>query len=77
MEAALAPGFFRSLSELPVVETGAETGGNRLRMFRTLVVAEAVVSEAQGFGEQPALAIVLVQEGLNAFLPIAAAGAFR
>ena len=75
MEAALAPGFFWRLGKLPFVEAGAEAAGNGLRVLRTLVVTEAIVGEAQGFGEQPALAVVLVLEHLDALLPIATAGA--
>ena len=40
-----------------------------------LVVAEAVVGEPQGLGEQPALAVVLGEEGFDALLAVAVAGA--
>jgi len=72
---ALTPGFLGVLGELPIVEAGAEAGGNRLLLLRPFVVAEAVVGKSKGFREQPAFAIVLVQEGLDAFFPVAAAGA--
>ena len=75
MKAAFAPGFLGGLGELPVVEAGAKTAGDGLGLLRPLVVTEAVVREAQGFGKHPALSVVLVEEGLDAVLPVAAAGA--
>ena len=75
MDMALAPGFLGGLGKLPVIETGAEAAGHGLGLLRTLVVAETVVGQAQGFREHPAFTIVLVQEGFDALFPVAAAGA--
>jgi len=69
------PGFVRGLGKLPVEETGAEAGGDGLRVFCPVVMAEAIVAQAEGFGEHPSLAVVLVEEQLDSFLAVAAAGA--
>jgi len=57
---ALAPGFLRGLGKLPVIETGSESAGNGLRMFRPLIMAETIVGKAQRFGQQPAFTVVLI-----------------
>jgi len=75
MESAFAPGLLGGLCELPVVEAGTEAGSDGLGLIRAHVVTEAVVGEAQGFGEHPALAVILSKEGVDALLPVAAAGA--
>ena len=43
---ALAPGFLGELGKLPVIETGTEAAGNRLGMFRALVMAKVVIGKA-------------------------------
>lgn len=75
MEVAFAPGFLRGLGQLPVAEAGAKAGGYGLGMLRPVVVAEAVVGKSKGFREQPAFAIVLIQEGFDTLLPVTTAGA--
>ena len=72
MQVALTPGLVGALDELPVVEARAEAGRDGLRVPGALVATEAVVGEAQGFREHPALAVVLGEEGFDAFLAIAA-----
>ena len=42
------------------------SSGDGLGGFGAVVVAEAVVGEAQGFGQHPAFAIVEVEEGVEA-----------
>jgi len=44
MQVTLTPRLFCALGKLPVIEAGAEAGGDGLEVFRTLVVAEAIVS---------------------------------
>ena len=39
VEMAFAPRFLGGLGKLPVIETGAESTGNRLGMLRPLVMA--------------------------------------
>ena len=51
VQVTFAPGFLRALGKLPVVEAGAEAAGDGLGMSGALVVAEAVVGEAQGLRE--------------------------
>ena len=51
---------------MPGEMTRAKASGNRLGLLRAGVVAEAVVGQAQGLGQEPALAIVLRQEGVEA-----------
>ena len=75
MEMALAPGFLGELGKLPVIETGTEAAGDRLRKFSPLVMAKSVIGKSQRLGQQPAFAVVLVQESLDALLPVAATGA--
>jgi drug/metabolite transporter (DMT)-like permease len=70
VEVAFAPGFFGGLSQLPVVETRAQAAGDGLVLLGAVVVAEAVVGQTQCFREQPALAVVLVQERRNPGVPI-------
>ena len=74
VQVAFAPGFVGALDELPVVEARAETAGDRLGLTGALVVAEAVVGEAQGLREHPALAVVLGEERLDALIAVAAGG---
>ena len=59
---------------MPVVEAGAEAAGDRLRVAGAVVVAEAVVGEAQGLREQPAFAVVLGEKCADAALAVAAGG---
>ena len=54
VEAAFGPGLFGGLVELPAVEARAEGGSDGLGLAGAGVVAEVVVGEAEGFGEQPA-----------------------
>ena len=75
VQVAFAPGFLRAPGKLPVVEAGAEATGDGLGVSGALVVAEAVVGEAQGLREHPAFAVVLGEEGFDA-LPAVAAGGF-
>ena len=65
VEVGFAVGLFGGLGELPVEEAGAETGGDGLGVAGAVVVAEAVVGEAEGFGEEPAFAVVLIEEGFR------------
>ena len=71
VEVAFAPGFFGGLGELPVVEAGSEAGGDGLGVLGAVVVSESVVGEAEGFGEEPAFAVVLGKEGGDAGVPVA------
>ena len=71
MEVAFAPGFFGGLDELPVVEAGAEAAGDGLELLGAVVVAEAIVGEAQSFREHPAFAVVLGEEGFDALVAVA------
>ncbi len=64
MALAFFPGLLDGLFKLPVVKARAEAGGHRLSFFSAVVVAEAVVGQPQRFGEHPAFAIVLFEEGL-------------
>ena len=73
MEVAFAPGFGGGLGELPVVEAGAEAGSDGLGLSGSVVVAQAVVGQAERFGEQPALAVVLRAERLDPPLHVPAA----
>ena len=66
--------FLGWLRELPVVEAGTEFGGDRLVSSRAIVVAEVVVGETDGFGDEPALALVLRHEGLDSGFAVAACG---
>ena len=43
-------------------------------VFGAVVVAEAVIGETEGFGEQPAFAVVLGEEGFDALLTVSAGG---
>ena len=74
VQVAFAPGFVGALDELPVVEARAEAAGDRLRLTGALVVAEAVVGEAQGLWEQPTFAVVLGEERLDALIAVAGGG---
>jgi len=74
VEVGLLPGFFGGLGELPVVEAGAEFAGDGLVLSGAVVVAEAVVGEAEGLGEEPAFAVVLAHEGLGAGFDVAGCG---
>ena len=74
VQVAFAPGLVRTLGKLPVVEAGAEAAGDGLRVVGALVVAEAVIGEAEGFREQPAFAVVLGEEVFDALLAVAAGG---
>jgi len=74
VEVALAPGLFCALGELPVVEARAEAGGDRLVLLGAIIVAEAVVGQTQGLGQEPAFAVVLLEEGLDAGIAVAAGG---
>lgn len=60
VEAAFAPGFFGRLGELPVIEAGAKTESDGLWTLCPLVVSEAMVVQAQGFGKHPSFTVVLV-----------------
>jgi hypothetical protein len=75
VDLALTPRFLSGLSELPIVKPGAEAAGHGLGDFRALVVAEAVVGQPQGFRQHPALAVVLIEEGVDSLLAVAAAAA--
>ena len=46
VEMALAPGFLGRLGKLPVMEAGTEATGNRLGMFRALVMTKVVIGKA-------------------------------
>ena len=46
VEVGFGPGFFGGLGELPVVEAGAEFGGDGLVFCRTVVMAQVVVGLA-------------------------------
>ena len=72
VQVAFAPGFLRAPGKLPVVEAGAETAG--VGVSGALVVAEAVVGEAQGIREHPAFTVVLGEEGFDALLAVAVGG---
>jgi hypothetical protein len=72
VDLALAPGLFRGLGELPVVEAGAEAFGDGLGVLGAVVVAEVVVGQTQGLGEHPALAVVAGEEASDALLDVAA-----
>ena len=72
MKVAFAPGFFRTLGKLPVVEARAKAAGYRLWMFGSLVVTEAIIRQTQGIGQHPAFAIVLGEKSFDASFGIAA-----
>ena len=74
VQVAFAPGLVRAPGKLPVVEAGAEAAGDGLRVVGALVVAEAVIGEAQGFREHPAFAVVLGEEVFDALLAVTAGG---
>ena len=65
MSFAFGPAFGGVAIELPGKEAWAETGGDGLRLAGPGVVAEAVVGEAQRFGEHPAFAVVGGEEGVE------------
>ena len=71
VQVAFPPCFLGALDKLPVVEPRAEAAGDRLRVPGALVMAEALVGEAQGLGEHPAFAVVLGEEGIDALLAVA------
>ena len=74
VEVAFPPGLAGTLDKLPVVETRAEAACDRLRVSGAIVMAEAVVGEAQGLGEHPAFAVVLGEEGFDALFTVATSG---
>ena len=74
MEVGFGPGFSCGLDELPVVEAGTEFARGGLVLSRAVVLAEVVVGEAEGFGEEPAFALVLAHEGRDAGFVVAVGG---
>ena len=64
--ATFFPGLRYVLVELPGQEAVAELGGDGLRLAGAVVVAEAVIGQAQGFRQHPTLAVVLGQEHFEA-----------
>jgi len=65
VEMAFAPGLLCGLAQLPIVEAGTQAAGDGLMLQCSLIVSEAIISEAHGIREEPTLTIVLCQEGLN------------
>ncbi len=63
---AFGPALIDVLGQLPVVEARAECARDRLVFLRAVVVAEAVIGEAQGLGQHPTFAVVLGEEGVEA-----------
>ena len=74
VKVAFAPGLLGALDELPVVEARAEATRDGLRMLGALVVAEAIIGEAEALWKHPAFAVILGQEGVDAHLTVAAGG---
>ena len=56
----------RRLGELPVVESGTEPPCHDLRMPRAVIIPEPVFGEAQRLRKEPAVAVVLTKEGVDA-----------
>jgi hypothetical protein len=65
---AFGPALGGVFGELPVEEAGTETAGDGLGLQGAVVVAEAVVGEAEGCGELPTVAVRAGQEGVQALL---------
>ena len=81
MALALGPALFEASGELPVEEAGAEALADGLGPAGAVVVGagvdgagEAEIGDAQGLGEHPAVAVVLLGEGANAGVAVAAGG---
>jgi len=74
VEVALAPELVWGLGERPVVERGSDAAGDGLGFPGAVVMAEAVVGEAEGLGEHSAFAAVVGEESLDAAVAVAAAG---
>src|SRR5579863_8097698 len=62
MTLALFPGFASRLLQLPGIEAGSESSGNRLALFSPFVVSEPIVCQTECFGKHPAVAVILVQK---------------
>ena len=70
VEVAFAPRFICALGELPVTEAGTEAACDGLRFVSALIVAEAVVGEAERLREHPAFTVVLGEKGFDAFFTV-------
>lgn len=63
---ALLPGDLDRLLQLPGTESRPKCSSNRLVFFRAVVVAQAIIGQAETIGKHPAGTIVLRQKTLQA-----------
>jgi hypothetical protein len=72
MSFTFSPAFLWGLGELPVVEAGTEAGSDGLGDLCAVVMAKAMICESERLWEEPAVAVVLGAEGLDA--PVSVSG---